>query len=100
MRKLMWALVAACAVLAGCADKPVAPFASAPFSVARKGNALSIPFTVPPATPLEHTYMLASKYQGPVAGDPLLDIETVADSAVFEPIASWVTVEREFPHGK
>ena len=55
MRKLNVATVAICGMLAGCADKPVPPFASMPFSVAHKGNAVSIPFTVPPSAPLAYT---------------------------------------------
>jgi hypothetical protein len=181
MRKSMLAMVAVCAVLSGCADKAVPPFASAPFSVARTGNFLSIPFTVPPSAPLEYTYMLSFKYLMPEMGDPLLmfwsrprgahlflkvrlvsmgekgreedvvlhdydnqdgsveaaraygpdvfnvdihgtrrdivdmeivffklphygsyrfDVETVDDLVIFEPIASWLTVERQYRHGK
>lgn len=74
MRKLMWAMGAACAVLAGCADRSVPPFASAPFSVAKKGNALSIPFTVGPFTEFRYTYMLSFKFKRPERSedDPML----------------------------
>lgn len=74
MRKLMWGLVVACAVLAGCADKPVAPFASAPFSVAKKGNALSIPFAVGPFAEFGYRYMLSFKFKRPERSedDPML----------------------------
>lgn len=72
MRKLVLATVAICGMLEGCADKPVLPFASMPFSVARKGNVVSIPFTVPPSAPLAYTYMVSFKYLRPEVGDPLM----------------------------
>ncbi|KJV37374.1 hypothetical protein [Luteibacter yeojuensis] len=72
MRVWVLATLAACVVLTGCGDKPVPPFASAPFSVARKGNVLSIPFEVPPTANLTYSYMLAFKYEMPETGDPTL----------------------------
>jgi hypothetical protein len=71
MRVWVLAMVAACVVLAGCGDKPVPPFASAPFSVARKGNVLSIPFTVGPFTEFRYRYMLAFKFKRPETDDPM-----------------------------
>jgi hypothetical protein len=181
MRVWVLAMAAACVVVAGCGDKPVPPFASAPFSVARKGNVLSIPFSVQPGTDLSHSYMLAFKFIEPDVAGPLdlfwkrprgaylflkvrlvflhpsgaeeelelhnhssddeavqstlsrdkrlayvtlqgfridtaymevvhfmaprygkyrFDVETVGDMAIFEPIVSWLTVEREYRHHK
>ena len=181
MRVKVLAMMALCIATTSCADKPVPPFASAPFSVARRGNVLSIPFTVPPTADLSYSYMLSFKYKKPETNDPLLlfwsrpqgvhlflrvklmhvhpfgfeeeihrgshcceddvaesitkreknvvnvrmegvlrdtafmevvhfkapdygnyrfVVETIDDFALFEPIASWLTVEREYRHHK
>jgi hypothetical protein len=181
MRVKVLAMMALCIATTSCADKPVPPFASAPFSVARRGNVLSIPFTVPPTADLSYSYMLAFKYKRPDVDDPLMSfwsrpqrehlflrvrlvfvhpsgqeeeipraghycedeiarvitaresnvvnvdmhsvrrdiahmevvhfnipkhgnyrffVETIDDMPIFEPIVSWLTVEREYNHFK
>ncbi|MGF6493886.1 hypothetical protein ABIE56_002070 [Luteibacter sp. 621] len=71
MRATVVASMAVCVALSACAEKAVPPFASAPFSVARKGNTISVPFSVPTNVEIRRSYMLAFKYIRPETGDPL-----------------------------
>ncbi|MGN6478746.1 hypothetical protein, partial [Luteibacter sp.] len=92
------ATMAMAVALGACADKPVAPFASAPFSVARKGNAISIPFTVGPFAEFGYRYMLALKYERPERDDPVALLSGTSTEGTLRLRVKLVRIERGQEH--
>jgi len=49
---------------------------------------------------IDTVYMEAVHFMAPQPGNYRFDVETVCDMPVFEPVISWLTVEREYQHHK
>lgn len=94
MRVKLLATMAMGVAMSACAGKPLAPFASVPFSIAHKGNAISIPFDVGPFEERRYRYMLALKYTRLAQQDPIAPIQGASPRFPFRLRVKLVRIER------